>query len=104
MAVMFLAFCIFALITGIFIILEINWSIKNVMENWKKFWGPLKIFAILLAPLCFMPVILDVVATIGIGTLLGAKGMMGMAVSMIITSSIAGYLFYMRRKHNWKYI
>ena len=104
MAVMLFAFCIFALITGIFIILEINWSIKNVMENWKKFWGPLKIFAILLAPLCFMPVILDVVATIGIGTLLGAEGMMGMAVSMIITSSIAGYLFYMRRKHNWKYI
>lgn len=104
MALMFFAFCAFALITGVFIILEINWSIKNVMENWEKFWGPLKIFAILLSPLCFMPVILDVTITIGIGMLLGAEGMMGMAVSMIITSAIAGYLFYMRRKHNWKYI
>ena len=97
-------FGVCALMTGGFIILKLNWSINNVMENWKKFYGPLKIFAIILAPLCFMPVILDVSITIAIGLLLGTEGMMGMMVSMMVTSAIAGYLFYMRRKHKWKYI
>jgi uncharacterized membrane protein HdeD (DUF308 family) len=95
-------FC--AIITGVFIILELNWSIQNIMDNWKKFWGPLKIFAILLAPFCFMPVILDVLITIGVGMLLGTSGMMGMMVSMLVTSIVAAFLYYMRRKHNWKYI
>lgn len=97
-------FGICALITGSFIILELNWSIQNIRYHWNRMWGPAKIVAILLAPFCMMPVILDVTITLAIAYLLGTSGMMGMMVSMVVTSTIAGYLFYMRRKHNWRYI
>ena len=97
-------FGICAVATGIFMILELNWSIKNLMQTWHSLWGPLKIFIIPMIPLCFMPIILDVLITIGITMFIGAEGMMGLMTSMVICSCIAGYLFYMRRKHNWKYI
>ncbi len=94
-----IVFIIFGFITGAFIVMELNWSIKNVQINTKN--G--KITGYLTIPLCFMPVIWDVLITIGISILLGTKGMMGMAVSMVACSMIAGYLFYARRKHHWRY-
>jgi hypothetical protein len=97
-------FVLCAAATGLFMILEVNWSINNLMRTWNQLWGPLKIFIIPMFPICFMPVILDVLLTIGITMLLGAEGMMGLMVSMMICSAMAGYLFYMRRKHNWRFI
>ena len=96
-------FLICAALTGIFTILELNWSIKNFLEGWNHYMGPLKIIALVLLPLYMMPIFLDVGITLAVTTFLGAEGMMGLMTSMVITSSVAGYLFYMRRKHNWKY-
>lgn len=92
-----------AVLTGIFTILELNWSIKNFREGWHSYKGPFKVLAILKLPLYMMPILLDVGITLSITMFLGAEGMMGLMVSMTITSAIAGYLFYMRRKHGWKY-
>jgi hypothetical protein len=97
-------FGICALTTGIFIILELNWSIHNLMATWAKLWGPMKIIIIPMAPICFLPVIIDVCITLGVTMFLGAEGMMGLLTSGIICSAIAGYLYYMRRKHNWRFI
>ena len=97
-------FGIAAFVTGAFIIIELNWSVQNCMHWFEKFKGPLKIFAIPVAPFCFMPVIIDVLITIGINMLLDASGMMGMMVSMIICSVVAGYLYRLRRQHGWKWI
>lgn len=99
-----LIFAVTALATGIFIILELNWSINNLMSTWNKLWGPAKILVIPMTPICFLPVIFDVAITLGVVSFLGAEGMMGLLTSGIICSSIAGYLYYMRRKHNWRYI
>jgi hypothetical protein len=97
-------FGICALATGIFIILELNWSINNLMLTWDKLWGPLKIFILPMAPICFLPVLIDVAITLAVTSFLGAEGMMGLLTSGIICSAVAGYLYYMRRRHNWKYI
>jgi len=97
-------FGVCSLMTGLFIVLELNWSIQNLMRLWNRCWGPLKILAIILSPLCFMPVILDVIITLGVTMLLGAEGMMGLMASMVVASTVAGYLYYMRRKHGWQYI
>lgn len=97
-------FGVCAIVTGIFIILELNWSINNFMKLWAHFWGPGKILAILGFPICFLPVGIDVGITIGVGMLLGTEGMMGLMVSMMVTSIAAGYLYYMRRKHKWRFI
>ena len=96
-------FLICAALTGIFTILELNWSIKNFLEGWNSHMGPFKVIDIILLPLYMMPIFLDVGITLGVTTFLGAEGMMGLMTSMVITSSVAGYLFYMRRKHGWKY-
>ncbi|HLD91486.1 MAG TPA: hypothetical protein VI911_10860 [Patescibacteria group bacterium] len=97
-------FAITAILTGVFMILELNWSIHNLMRTWSQLWGPLKIMIIPMIPVCFLPIILDVAITLGIVTFLGAEGMMGLLTSSIMCSAIAGYLFYMRRKHQWRYI
>ena len=96
-------FLVCAAATGMFIVLELNWSIRNFQNGWKSRKGPFKIIAIAMIPLYGMPIILDVLITIGVTMFLGAEGMMGLMTSMVITSSVGGYLFYKRRKHGWIY-
>lgn len=97
-------FGICAIATCAFLILELNWSIKNLMTTWNSLWGPLKIFIIPMIPICFLPILIDVAITLAVIRFLGAEGMMGLLTAGIVCSGIAGYLYYMRRKHNWKYI
>lgn len=99
-----IVFGVMGAITCLFMVLELNWSINNLMNTYNRLWGPSKILIIFMIPLCFMPIILDVVITIGVIAFLGAEGMMGLLVSSIICPGIAAYLYYMRRKHKWKYI
>lgn len=93
-----------AFVTTTLIICEIHWSIQNLIRMFERNTGVLRIKAILLVPLCFMPVLLDVFITLGLAVLLGLGGMVGSMVSMVASSSIALYLFVQRRRYGWRYI
>lgn len=90
-------------LTGFFIVMEINWSIHNFLDLANR-KGIKRILCVPMMPLCFMPVILDVLITIGIAKLIGTSGMIGMFMSAVVCSFVAGYLFYKRRKMGWRYM
>lgn len=91
------------LTTG-FILLEIHWSLQNLFHLWEKYHGIWRFKAIILTPLCFLPVLWDIAATLGFSFLFGLSGgMFGMATAMMASSTVAGFLAFKRRKHGWRY-
>lgn len=92
-----------AFITTGFIIAEIHWSLQNLNRLLANYRGIWKVAAVPFIPICFLPVLWDVLITIGLSFLFGFSGVLGMMVSMVASSVIAAYLFFQRRRNGWRY-
>ena len=86
-----------AVITACFMIAEIHWSLQNVLRlmEGRNVFG--KLIRIPFLPFCFLPLIWDVLITIGLTMLFGmGANLIGMMSSMVLCSLVAAYLFVQR--------